>query len=150
MDAARAKGVKIFHAPISFSDSYSEVNGNYGILANVKGGECFKGSGWGAEFNEVMMPAEGDIVVGGKRGLWCVCGDIPSQTHTHFNTFLSHTTHTTSFLSFTRPKFTFSSHFCLKSSTPQPHSGFASTNLDFMLRQNKIETVVLAGFLTNW
>lgn len=27
--------------------------------------------------------------------------------------------------------------------------GFATTNLDFILRQNKIENVVLAGFLTN-
>ena len=47
---------------------------------------------------------------------------IPSQTlifldysvsNTHFNTFLSHTT---SFMSFIRTKFTFPSHFCLKSS----------------------------------
>jgi len=27
--------------------------------------------------------------------------------------------------------------------------GFASTNLDFVLRQNQIENVVLGGFLTN-
>lgn len=28
--------------------------------------------------------------------------------------------------------------------------GFASTNLDFLLRQNGIKNVVLGGFLTNW
>lgn len=97
MDAARAKGVKIFHAPIKFRDNFAEVNGNHGILANVKGGECFKASTWGADFIESMTPAPEDIIVDGKRGL----------------------------------------------------CGFASTNLDFMLRQNGIENVVLAGFLTN-
>lgn len=28
--------------------------------------------------------------------------------------------------------------------------GFASTNLDFILRQRGIENVALGGFLTNW
>ena len=37
--AARAKGAKIVHVPISFSDSYNEIAPEaYGILANVKGG----------------------------------------------------------------------------------------------------------------
>ena len=97
MNAARDKGAKIFHAPIKFSDSYQEVNGRYGILANVKNGACFTGSAWGAEFCESMKPAPNDIIVDGKKGL----------------------------------------------------CGFASTNLDFLLRQNGIEVVALAGFLTN-
>ena len=37
--AARAKGAKIVHVPISFSDSYNEIAPEaYGILANVKAG----------------------------------------------------------------------------------------------------------------
>jgi ureidoacrylate peracid hydrolase len=49
--------------------------------------------------------------------------------------------------------------FC-KEVTPQPGDiivqgkrglcGFASTNLDFILRQNGVETMAIAGFLTNW
>ena len=97
MDAAREKGAKIFHSPIKFSDSYQEVNGRYGILANVKNGACFTASAWGGQFCDTMQPQPGDIVVEGKKGL----------------------------------------------------CGFASTNLDFLLRQNGIEIVALAGFLTN-
>jgi ureidoacrylate peracid hydrolase len=95
---ARAKGVKILHAPITFTDDYSELSATpYGILGNVKAGGCFLASQWGGDFNEQMKPVTGDIVVSGKRGL----------------------------------------------------CGFASTNLDFILRQNGIEVVALAGFLTN-
>ena len=98
VDKARSKGCKIVHAPITFSDDYRELSdGIYGILANVKAGGCFKASEWGGKICDEMKPAEGDIVIEGKRGL----------------------------------------------------DGFASTNLDFVLRQNNIENVVLGGFLTN-
>ena len=98
MKEARAKGVKIVHVPISFSDSYNELGGeSYGILANVKAGECFKASEWGSKICDQLTPAPEDIVVQGKRGL----------------------------------------------------CGFASTNLDFVLRQNGIENIALGGFLTN-
>lgn len=68
-----------------------------GILSGVKAGECFVANTWGADFVDVMRPAQEDIVVSGKIGL----------------------------------------------------CGFESTNLDFILRQNKIDNVVLGGLLTN-
>lgn len=42
-----------------------------GILLNVKSGSCFVEKSWGADFEESMKPADGDIVVKGKLGL---CG----------------------------------------------------------------------------
>eukprot|EP00607_Mallomonas_marina_P005348 CAMPEP_0182437046 /NCGR_PEP_ID=MMETSP1167-20130531/84778_1 /TAXON_ID=2988 /ORGANISM="Mallomonas Sp, Strain CCMP3275" /LENGTH=348 /DNA_ID=CAMNT_0024629821 /DNA_START=34 /DNA_END=1077 /DNA_ORIENTATION=- len=95
---ARSKRMKIFHVPITFSDDYRELaEAPYGILKGVKDGKCFPASGWGGEFCEGMQPADGEIVVQGKRGL----------------------------------------------------CGFSTTNLDFMLRQNDIDTIALGGFLTN-
>ena len=98
VEKARSKGIKIFHAPITFSDDYRELSAtSYGILGNVKGGQCFLASQWGGEFHPRMTPGASDVVIAGKRGL----------------------------------------------------CAFASTNLDFCLRQNGIETLVIGGFLTN-
>ena len=97
---AKAKGVKIIHSPILFTDDYRELRRSgtdFGILANVQGGGCFKASEWGGAFCEDVNPASDEIIIQGKRGL----------------------------------------------------CAFASTNLDFVLRQNQIDTIVLAGFLTN-
>jgi nicotinamidase-related amidase len=46
--AAREKGIKVIHAPITFADDYRELRSqmNFGILANVKAGGCFKASEW--------------------------------------------------------------------------------------------------------
>jgi nicotinamidase-related amidase len=69
---AKAKGIKVIHVPISFSDGHPELGKEqYGILAGVKDGEAFLASQWGSEFAPSMKPAEDDIVVSGKRGL---CG----------------------------------------------------------------------------
>ena len=94
---AREKGIKIFHAAISFTDNYREISSPYGILGNVKGGSCFVKESWGSEFIDSMKPHKDDIIVDGKRGL----------------------------------------------------CSFGSTNLDFLLRHNGIENLILAGFLTN-
>ena len=69
--AARELGVKIFHVPISFSPDFRELPSPYGILGNVKGGECFVKGSWGADFVDAMRPVDGDIIVQGKSGL---CG----------------------------------------------------------------------------
>jgi len=67
---ARRKGVKILHAAITFSSDYRELSTEpYGILGNVKGGECFVQGTWGAEFIDSMKPFPEDIIVTGKRGL---------------------------------------------------------------------------------
>jgi nicotinamidase-related amidase len=98
VEAARAAGVTIMHAPITFAPGYGELSRHpYGILKGVVDGNAFVKGTWGAAIVDDLTPADGDIVIEGKRGL----------------------------------------------------DTFASTNLDFILRSKGIETVILAGFLTN-
>lgn len=98
LDGARAAGVTVMHAPISFADGYPEIPADpYGILAGIVQANAFRQGSWGVEIAEAMAPAEGEIVIEGKRGLDC----------------------------------------------------FASTNIDFILRQRGITDVAIAGFLTN-
>ncbi len=98
VDAARAAGVTVMHAPITFAPGYGELSDHpYGILKGVVDGNCFEKDSWGAAIVDDLAPQEGDIVVEGKRGL----------------------------------------------------DTFASTNLDFILRNKGITTIALGGFLTN-
>ena len=98
VDAARAAGVTVMHAPITFAPGYGELSRHpYGILKGVVDGNAFVKGTWGAAIVDDLTPDEGDILIEGKRGL----------------------------------------------------DTFASTNLDFILRSRGIETVILAGFLTN-
>ncbi|TCM20403.1 nicotinamidase-related amidase [Novosphingobium sp. PhB165] len=98
VEQARAAGVSVMYAPISFADGYPEIASDaYGILAGVKAAGAFKQGSWGAAIVDVLAPQSGDIVIEGKRGLDC----------------------------------------------------FASTNIDFILRQRGITDVAIAGFLTN-
>ena len=67
---ARAAGMTIMHAPITFTEGYNEISDHpYGILAGVVNGNAFIKGGWGAEICPQMTPQAGDIVVEGKRGL---------------------------------------------------------------------------------
>ena len=69
-DAARAAGVTVMHAPITFKPGYSEISDHpYGILKGVVDGNAFVKGEWGAEIVDDLAPQEGDIVVEGKRGL---------------------------------------------------------------------------------
>lgn len=98
LDAARAAGVTVIHSPIAFAAGYHEITSHpYGILKGVVDSTAFVKGTWGADFVDDVKPADGDIVIEGKRGL----------------------------------------------------DAFGSTNLDFILRSKGIETVALAGFLTN-
>ncbi|MEU1483823.1 cysteine hydrolase [Streptomyces sp. NPDC005752] len=98
VEAGRAAGVTIMHAPITFAPGYGELSRTpYGILKGVVEGSAFVKNTWGAAIVDDLAPAEGDIVIEGKRGL----------------------------------------------------DTFASTNLDFILRNKGIDTIVLGGFLTN-
>jgi nicotinamidase-related amidase len=70
VDAARAAGVTVMHAPITFKPGYSEISDHpYGILKGVVDGNAFVKGEWGAEIVDDLAPQEGDIVVEGKRGL---------------------------------------------------------------------------------
>lgn len=68
--AAREAGAVVVHVPISFAADYHEITSHpYGILAGVVDSGSFKKGEWGAEIAEQLAPAEGDIIVEGKRGL---------------------------------------------------------------------------------
>ncbi len=69
---ARALGVTIVYAPITFTDDYHELSPNpYGILKGVVDSKSFRQGSWDAQIVDVLKPAPGDIVIEGKRGL---CG----------------------------------------------------------------------------
>jgi nicotinamidase-related amidase len=68
--AARAAGVTVMHAPITFAKGYGELSAHpYGILKGVVDGQCFVKDSWGAAIVDELSPQEGDIVIEGKRGL---------------------------------------------------------------------------------
>ena len=70
VEAARAAGVTIMHAPITFAPGYAEMTRHpYGILAGVVGGNAFVKGTWGAAIVDDLAPADGDILIEGKRGL---------------------------------------------------------------------------------
>jgi nicotinamidase-related amidase len=70
VEAARAAGVTIMHAPITFAAGYNELSRHpYGILKGVVDGSAFVKGTWGAAIVEDLAPQEGDIVIEGKRGL---------------------------------------------------------------------------------
>lgn len=70
VEEARAAGVTIMHAPITFAPGYNEITAHpYGILKGVVDGNAFVKGEWGSEIVDVLAPQPGDIVVEGKRGL---------------------------------------------------------------------------------
>jgi nicotinamidase-related amidase len=70
VDAARAAGATVMHAPITFAKGYNEISAHpYGILKGVVDGNAFVKGEWGAEIVDELAPQEGDIVIEGKRGL---------------------------------------------------------------------------------
>ena len=70
VEAARAAGVTIMHAPITFAPGFGELTRHpYGILKGVVDGNAFVKGTWGAAIVDDLAPAGTDIVVEGKRGL---------------------------------------------------------------------------------
>jgi nicotinamidase-related amidase len=70
VDAARAAGVTVMHAPITFAPGYGELSRHpYGILKGVVDGNAFVKGTWGAAIVDDLTPAENDILIEGKRGL---------------------------------------------------------------------------------
>jgi nicotinamidase-related amidase len=70
VEAARAAGATIVHAPITFVQGYGELSRHpYGILKGVVDSTAFVKGEWGAEIVDALAPQEGDVVVEGKRGL---------------------------------------------------------------------------------
>jgi nicotinamidase-related amidase len=70
VDAARAAGCTIMHAPITFAAGFGELSRHpYGILKGVVDGNAFVKGTWGAAIVDDLTPADGDILIEGKRGL---------------------------------------------------------------------------------
>jgi nicotinamidase-related amidase len=70
VQAARAAGVTVMHAPITFAPGFGELSRHpYGILKGVVDGNAFVKGTWGAAIVDALAPADGDIVIEGKRGL---------------------------------------------------------------------------------
>jgi len=68
--AARAAGATVIHAPIQFAAGYNEITRHpYGILKGVVDSNAFVKGSWGAAIIDELAPADGDIVLEGKRGL---------------------------------------------------------------------------------
>jgi nicotinamidase-related amidase len=68
--AARAAGVTVMHAPITFAAGYHEISSHpYGVLKGVVDGKAFVKGTWGADIVDELAPTEDDIVIEGKRGL---------------------------------------------------------------------------------
>ena len=62
VDKARAAGVTIMHAPITFAPGYGELTRHpYGILKGVVDGNAFVKGTWGAAIVDDLTPADGDI-----------------------------------------------------------------------------------------
>jgi nicotinamidase-related amidase len=67
---ARAAGVTVMFAPISFAKGYGEITPEpYGILKGVVDSKAFVRGTWGAAIADPISPAPEDIVIEGKRGL---------------------------------------------------------------------------------
>jgi ureidoacrylate peracid hydrolase len=70
VEAARAAGATIVHAPITFAAGYGELSEHpYGILKGVVDSTAFVKGEWGAEIVDALAPQDGDVIVEGKRGL---------------------------------------------------------------------------------
>jgi ureidoacrylate peracid hydrolase len=70
VQAARAAGATVMHAPITFAAGYHEISSHpYGILKGVVDGNAFVKGSWGAAIVDELTPADGDILIEGKRGL---------------------------------------------------------------------------------
>jgi nicotinamidase-related amidase len=72
VEAARAGGATVLHAPIAFAEGYPEIPAEpYGILAGIVASQSFRKGSWGAEIIDELRPAAGDVIIEGKRGLDC-------------------------------------------------------------------------------
>ena len=70
LEATRAAGATVIYSPITFQKGYYEINAHpYGILKGVVDSNAFVKDTWGAQIVDDVAPADGDIVIEGKRGL---------------------------------------------------------------------------------
>lgn len=69
-EAARGKGMKVIHSPITFSEDMSDnPNKNQGILKGCNDGKLFVKGSWNAEICEAMAPKDSDLIISNKKGI---------------------------------------------------------------------------------
>ena len=67
--AARQKGCLIIHSPFVFDKKWVDDRCVCGIIATGKETGAFQPGNWGTQFIDELQPAEGDLVLEGKRAL---------------------------------------------------------------------------------
>merc|ERR1719238_295566 len=79
--AVRKAGGIVLHVPIMFkADASDNPNKGLGILAGCAKDSLFTESTWNSAFCDQMQPADGDVVVKGKKGLDAFPGtDLDAQ-----------------------------------------------------------------------
>ena len=69
LESAREKGCLVIHCPFVLDEQWVDENCVCGIIAGAQEGGAFRPGDWGTEIIEQMKPAEGEIVLEGKRAL---------------------------------------------------------------------------------
>ena len=67
--AARENGCLVIHCPFVFDGKWADEKRICGILAGAQDSGAFRPGDWGTEIIEEMKPAEGEVVLKGKRAL---------------------------------------------------------------------------------
>merc|ERR1719408_324000 len=84
-EVVRRAGGKVLHIPIMFkADASDNPNKGLGILAGCAKDSLFTEDTWNSAFCDAMKPADGDVVVKGKKGLDAFPGtDLEEQLVKH-------------------------------------------------------------------
>lgn len=69
LNAAREKGCLVIHCPFVFDEQWVDDKCVCGIIAGAQEGGAFRPGDWGTEIISEMKPAEGELVLEGKRAL---------------------------------------------------------------------------------
>ncbi len=68
-EAARRKGALVIHCPFVFDEQWAGEKCICGIIADAGSGGAFQPGDWGSQLIDELQPAEGDVVLQGKRAL---------------------------------------------------------------------------------
>lgn len=68
-EGARDKGCLIVYSPFVFDEDWADAVCPAGILASAQEGGAFRPGDWGTELIDELQPAEGEVVLTGKRAL---------------------------------------------------------------------------------
>lgn len=69
LQSARKKGCKIIHCPFTLDAEWVKDKESEGILRGISDGRIFARDTWGHQIIEDLAPADGEVVLVGKRAL---------------------------------------------------------------------------------